>query len=369
MMLNTFDPSDLTNLSNRTRWSPAPPHAGAAGSLDEDDLQAGRCGIIGTSDAIRTVMEQINVVAPTDSTVLIQGETGTGKELFAQAIHTLSRRRSGPLVTLNCAAIPAGLLESELFGHERGAFTGAVTQRIGRFEMANGGTLFLDEIGDMALDLQVKLLRVLQEQAFERLGSTRTSRVNVRLVAATNRDLLQMVDRKEFRADLFYRLSVFPVSLPPLRERREDIPALVRHFVFKNSERMNKIVDTIPSETMEAMVSYDWPGNVRQLQNFVEHGVIVSKGNLFEPSLGQLHRPAASASVKSVRTLEAATREHILETLKDANWVVGGRSGAAARLGIARTTLLSKMRRLGIESVTEDMHAKRVRPYEVYASA
>jgi formate hydrogenlyase transcriptional activator len=315
-------------------------------------------GIVGSGAAMQSVLEQIAIVAPTDSTVLIQGETGTGKELIAQAIHTLSRRKSGPMVTLNCAAIPAGLLESELFGHERGAFTGAVAQRIGRFEMANGGTLFLDEIGDMALDLQAKLLRVLQEQSFERLGSTRTSHVNVRVVAATNRDLAEMVDKKEFRADLFYRLSVFPISLPPLRERREDIPALARYFVAKYAERMNRAVDHIPSETMQAMVAYDWPGNVRQFQNFIEHGVIISAGSDFRPSLAQLRSPAARLPERSAgspspdgRTLDDATRDYILETLKQVNWVIGGRAGAAARLGLARTTLLSKMRRLGIEPV------------------
>jgi len=241
---------------------------------ENDEREATPHGIIGTSRLLTSVMEQIGVVAPTDSTVLIQGETGTGKELVAEALHNLSPRRNGPFVKLNCAAIPAGLIESELFGHERGAFTGALNQRIGRFEMANGGTLFLDEIGDLALDLQVKLLRVLQEQEFERLGGTRSIQVNVRLIAATHRDLLQMVADKEFRADLFYRISVFPIALPPLRDRREDIPALTRHFVGKYAERMNKVVEEIPSETMEAMLAYDWPGNVRQLQNFIEHGVI-----------------------------------------------------------------------------------------------
>ncbi len=322
------------------------------------DQQTAAHGMIGSSRLLRSVMEQIGVVAPTDSTVLIQGETGTGKELVAQAIHNLSRRSNLPLVTLNCAAIPGGLLESELFGHERGAFTGALTQRIGRFEMANGGTLFLDEIGDMALDLQVKLLRVLQEQEFERLGSTRTTRVNVRVVAATHRDLSQMVDKREFRADLFYRLSVFPISLPPLRDRSEDIPALVRHFISKYSERMNKLVEVVPEETMDAMVAYDWPGNVRQLQNFIEHGVIVSSGAVFQPPLSQLRsekndQPQNGKSF-SAKTLEDATRDHVLQTLEETKWVVGGRHGAAARLGIARTTLLSKMRRLGIDAERED---------------
>jgi formate hydrogenlyase transcriptional activator len=311
-------------------------------------------GIIGTSRLLTTVMEQVGIVAPTDSTVLIQGETGTGKELVAQAIHNQSPRRHAPLVKLNCAAIPAGLIESELFGHERGAFTGALTQRIGRFEMANGGTLFLDEIGDIALDLQVKLLRVIQEQEFERLGSTRSTRVNVRLVAATHRNLSQMVEDKQFRADLFYRLSVFPLSLPPLRDRPEDIPALVRHFVAMYSERMNKVVDEIAPEAMDAMLGYDWPGNIRQLQNFVEHGVIVSEGPEFRPPLGQLRRRQDANNLPTTRkTLEDATRDHIVQTLEDTKWVVGGRHGAAARLGLARTTLLSKMRRLGIESAEE----------------
>lgn len=328
-----------------------------------------RHGIIGDSAAVRSVLRNIHVVAPTDSTVLIQGETGTGKELFANAIHALSRRRNAPLVTLNCAAIPAGLLESELFGHERGAFTGAVTPRIGRFEMANGGTLFLDEIGDMALDLQAKLLRVLQEQSFERLGSTRTSHVNVRVVAATNRDLAQMVGHKEFRADLFYRLSVFPIALPPLRDRREDIPELVRYFVAKFSERMNKIVEEIPSDTMQAIVAYDWPGNIRQLQNFIEHGVIVSEGPEFQPALAQLRLQQTSApSAKTGTTLDDATRDHILETLKEANGVVGGRNGAAARLGLARTTLIAKMRRLGIESAMNEPVA-RMSSQQAFASA
>ena len=308
-----------------------------------------RYGIVGESKSIQTVLEQVRVVAPTDSTVLIQGETGTGKELIARALHEQSPRHRAPFVTLNCAAIPAGLLESELFGHERGAFTGAITQRIGRFEMANGGTLFLDEIGDMTLDLQVKLLRVLQEQTFERLGSARTSRVNVRVVAATHRNLERMIEDKTFREDLFYRLSVFPILLPPLRERPEDIPLLARHFMVRFAEKMNKLVDEVPAATMEAMLAYSWPGNIRQLQNFVERGVIVSRGEVFEAPVSQLAERKESGSARKDTTLEAATRNHILETLADARWVVGGRKGAAARLGIARTTLISKMRRLGIE--------------------
>jgi formate hydrogenlyase transcriptional activator len=315
---------------------------------NEGHFEDGAPGIIGDSRALKSALQQIALVAPTDSTVLIQGETGTGKELVARAIHRLSSRRTAPFITLNCAAIPAALLESELFGHERGAFTGAVTQRIGRFEMANGGTLFLDEIGEMALDLQTKLLRVLQEQAFERLGASRTMRVNVRVVAATNRDLCQMVEGKQFRADLFYRLSVFPVRVPPLRDRRDDIPALVRHFMTRFAERMNKMVEEIPASTMDAMLSYDWPGNVRELQNFVEHGVIVSAGVVFDPPLQQLRRPIASVT-RNRKSLDDATRDHILQILEQIRWVVGGRHGAAAILGIARTTLLSKMRRLGIE--------------------
>jgi formate hydrogenlyase transcriptional activator len=312
-------------------------------------------------------MEQIRVVAPTGSTVLIQGETGTGKELVAQAIHNSSPRRNAPLVKLNCAAIPAGLIESELFGHERGAFTGALTQRIGRFEMANGGTLFLDEIGDIAPDLQVKLLRVLQEQEFERLGSTRTTRVNVRLIAATNRDLVQMVENKEFRADLYYRLGVFPISLPPLRDRPEDIPALVRNFVAKYAELMNKVVEDIPSATMEAMVAYDWPGNIRQLQNFIERGVIVSSSPIFEPPLDQL-RGQKNSVPKNSKTLEDATRDHVLQTLEETKWVVGGRHGAAARLGIARTTLVSKMRRLGIEFARDETHGKSANRQQAFGA-
>jgi formate hydrogenlyase transcriptional activator len=305
--------------------------------------------IIGDSPALREVMQEVNLVAPTGSTVLIQGETGTGKELIARAIHNRSPRRNAPFITLNCAAVPATLIESELFGHERGAFTGALTQRLGRFESAHGGTLFLDEIGEISLEVQVKLLRVLQEQEFERLGSTRSIRVNVRVVTATNRNLWQMVEDKQFRADLFYRLSVFPVQLPPLRERREDIPALVRHFMRQHSEHMNKIVDEIPDHVMDALVAYDWPGNVRQLQNFVEHGVIVSSGPEFQPLVAHLRPTRVQSRATGPRTLEDAAREHILHTLQETKGVVGGRRGAAARLGLARTTLLSKMRRLGIE--------------------
>jgi formate hydrogenlyase transcriptional activator len=350
MTFKTFNPADVEGYPGAvisTRTGPG-----------TDDVQH---GIIGHSRALKSVLQQVELVAPTTSTVLIQGETGTGKELIARAIHNLSRRRNAPFVTLNCAAIPATLLESELFGHERGAFTGAAMQRIGRFEMANGGTLFLDEIGEMALDLQVKLLRVLQEQEFERLGASRTTRVNVRVVAATNRDLFQMIEEKGFRADLFYRLSVFPISLPPLRDRRDDIPELVRHFVTKFAERMNKDVEVIPEEAMDAMVAYDWPGNIRQLQNFIEHGVIVSEGSVFHPPLSQLRSPKNSIP-KDSKTLEAATRDHIVQVLQETRWVVGGKHGAAARLGVARTTFLSKMRRLGVEPPADG-----ARHYEAFA--
>jgi transcriptional regulator with GAF, ATPase, and Fis domain len=306
-------------------------------------------GIIGNSTAIRAVMADVALVAPTDSTVLIEGETGTGKELFARAIHTLSRRQ-GPLVTLNCAAIPVSLLESELFGHERGAFTGAFTQRTGRFEAANRGTLFLDEIGDLPLELQAKLLRLLQEHSFERLGSSQTRHVDVRIIAATNRDLATMVANREFRADLFYRLSVFPISLPPLRQRREDIPALTRYFVSKFAERLDRVLEDIPLETLAAMVAFDWPGNIRQLQNFIEHGLILSRGSVFQPALSQLQRAPYNSAISAGTLLDGVTRRHILDVLRETNGVVGGANGAAARLGVARTTLIAKMRRLGIET-------------------
>jgi formate hydrogenlyase transcriptional activator len=366
MTLHAYNFDGSGDNSNVTRWSGERRGIHSPHSLGDRDVD-GLHGIIGNSQALRTVLEQIGVVAPTDSTVLIQGETGTGKELFAQAIHRMSPRRNGLIVKVNCAAIPAGLLESELFGHERGAFTGAMTQRIGRFEMANGGTLFLDEIGDLALDLQVKLLRVLQEQEFERLGGSRSIRVNVRLVTATHRDLSKMVASKEFRADLYYRLAVFPVSLPALRERREDMPALVRHFIAKYSERMNKIVEAVPPETMQAIAAYDWPGNIRQLQNFIERGVIVSRGPAFEPPLHELQSQASSIP-KTGKTLEDATRDHIVQTLEETRWVVGGKHGAAARLGIARTTLLSKMRRLGLELAAEEMRGTGAGHHGAFAS-
>ena len=308
--------------------------------------------IIGQSSALKQVLKQVEIVAPTDSTVLIQGETGTGKELIARAIHNLSGRGGRTFVKLNCAAIPTGLLESELFGHERGAFTGAIAQRVGRFELAHGGTLFLDEVGDIPLELQSKLLRALQEQEFERLGSTRTIRVDVRLVAATNRDLVAMVADKEFRSDLYYRLNVFPIANPPLRERQDDVAALVRYFTQKFSRRMNKRIETIPVETMAALSRYYWPGNIRELENFIERAVIVSRGPTLEVPLAELHHHPphqAPEGARPLSTLEETEREHIRLALHQANWQVGGPSGAAVRLGMKRTTLQSKMAKLGIE--------------------
>jgi formate hydrogenlyase transcriptional activator len=305
--------------------------------------------IVGTSTALRNVLAQVETVAPTDSTVLIYGETGTGKELIAQAIHNLSTRHANPFVKLNCAAIPTGLLESELFGHEKGAFTGAISQRIGRFELANRGTVFLDEVGEIPLELQTKLLRVLQEREFERLGNSRTIRTDARLIAATNRDLAEMVEGQRFRADLFYRLNVFPVRVPALRERQEDIPLLVRHFVQHFARRMNRAIDTIPSETMSALVRYPWPGNIRELQNLIERAVILSSGPVLRVPLTDLPNrgPIGSATARP-QTMEAAERAHILAALKETKWVVGGPNGAAARLGMNRSTVLFRMKKLGI---------------------
>ena len=300
--------------------------------------------IVGLSAALRGVLDQIRTVAPTDSTVLIEGETGTGKELIAQAIHTNSRRRHRPFVKLNCAAIPLGLLESELFGHEKGAFTGAVAQKLGRFEAADGGTLFLDEIGDIPLELQAKLLRVLQEQEFERLGSARTRRVNVRVVAATNQDLDGLVAEKLFRMDLYYRLNVFPITIPPLRHRLEDIPMLVAHFVRRYAGSMAKAIVKISSDAMEALVRYPWPGNIRELQNFIERAVILTNGDVLRLTPLPSHTPFPTDAV----TLADAERDHILNALRESNWVVGGAAGAAARLGVKRTTLISKMRKRGL---------------------
>jgi len=306
--------------------------------------------IVGNSPALHRVLKEVETVAPTDSTVLIYGETGTGKELIARAIHDLSARRSGTFVKLNCAAIPTGLLESELFGHEKGAFTGAVAQRIGRFELANRGTIFLDEIGEIPLELQPKLLRVLQEREFERLGSSRTLRSDARLIAATNRDLGTMVEKQAFRADLYYRLNIFPIHVPPLRERSEDIPLLVRHFTAQFARRMNRAIDSIPAESMNALRRYPWPGNIRELQNLIERAVILSPGPVLRVPVEELKaRTATARAPESRQTLADAERAHILAVLKETGWVLAGANGAAARLGMNRSTLRFRMSKLGIE--------------------
>ncbi len=320
--------------------------------------------IIGSSPALEQVLEQVERVASTGSTVLIQGETGTGKELIAHAIHNLSPRCGQPFVRVNCAAIPLDLLESELFGHEKGAFTGAIAQKTGRFELADKGTLFLDEVGDIPLSLQPKLLRVLQEQEFERLGSARTHKVNVRLVAATHRDLTEMVKRGEFRSDLYYRLNVFPVLLPPLRARREDIPSLVTHFVEMFGRRMGKQIDHIPPATMSALGSYHWPGNIRELQNLIERAVILSND-------GVLSNPLPSAETQDVivprpaTTLRDSERAVILQTLERVGWVIGGPKGAATKLGLKRTTLIHKMHKLGIFRPGLERSQDGMRPAQV----
>jgi len=304
--------------------------------------------IIGERRGLRHVCDAVRMVAPEDTAVLISGETGTGKELIARAIHEQSARSRAPYIKVNCAAIPAGLLESELFGHERGAFTGALTQTIGRFQHAHTGTLFLDEIGDLPLELQPKLLRVLQEQEFERLGSNRTIRVDVRIVAATNQNLQQMVRERRFRVDLFYRLNVFPIALPSLRERPEDITLLVQHFVRKFASRMNKEVTHISEEVMEAFLHHDWPGNIRELQNVVERAVIISSGPNLKIPFGELKRMVSGGTPTPIRTLDQVQRDHILEALRQSGGVVAGPNGAAVRLGLARATLEYRMRKLGI---------------------
>jgi formate hydrogenlyase transcriptional activator len=327
---------------------------------DEIRTEMNFAQIIGNSASLRRVLKRVETVAPTDSTVLIYGETGTGKELVARGIHDLSPRRAKPFVKLNCAAIPTGLLESELFGHEKGAFTGAIAQRIGRFEVADGGTIFLDEIGEIPLELQTKLLRVLQEREFERLGSSRTLRTDARLIAATNRDLEAMVSEQKFRSDLFFRLNVFPVHVPPLQEREGDIPLLVRHFAQQFSRRMNKVIETIPSATMDALCRYHWPGNIRELQNVIERAVIISTGPALSVDVADLKFSKAGHVVEKTTSskspingalhdvLEQSERQQILKALEQCNWVVAGLNGAAARLGMKRSTLQQRIRKLGI---------------------
>ncbi len=316
---------------------------------EELSLEHSFADIIGESDGLKRVLKLVEVVAATDVTVLILGETGTGKDLVARAIHELSSRRGQTLVKLNCAAIPTGLLESELFGHEKGAFTGAISQKVGRLELAHQGTLFLDEIGDLPLELQPKILRALQEKEFERLGGTRTIPADARLIAATNHNLEQMVADKRFRSDLYYRLKVFPITMPALRERREDIPLLVRHFVEKHARRMNKQIDEIPADVMKALTRWDWPGNIRELENFIERAVILSRGPALRAPLGELENLAIELPPAPKDNLESTEREHILRVLRESKGVIAGKNGAAARLGLKRTTLNSKMKKLDIK--------------------
>ena len=319
-------------------------------------------GLIGSSAKFRTVLDEIDLVAPVDCAVLVQGETGTGKEVVAQAIHDASPRHRNRFVALNCAAIPGALLESELFGHERGAFTGAMAQTTGRFQTADRGTLFLDEIGDLPLELQPKLLRALQEKQVERLGGGRTIQVDVRVIAATNQDLWQMVQERKFRADLYYRLNVFPISLPPLRERGDDIPLLTEHFVRTFAKRQGKSIDRIPSEVMEVLKRHDWPGNIRELQNVIERAVIMTSGPVLDLQTAELMKAGSGPA----GTLADAERAHIMAALQNTNWVIGGRRGAAAQLGLARTTLIARMKRLGISRETLEQRIVRPsRPLEI----
>jgi formate hydrogenlyase transcriptional activator len=357
-------------MSLYTTWAPEVPPlkrngcfetedaASAQIAINSSELRSGHLSrIIGKSAALQGVLHMVRVVAPTEATVLIQGETGTGKELIAEAIHKCSDRSNGPFVKVNCAAIPSGLLESELFGHERGAYTGAVARSIGRFERANRGTLFLDEIGDLPLDLQPKLLRVLQERQFERLGGAAAIHTDVRVICATHRNLIEMTQERQFRADLFYRLSVFPIEVPPLRERPEDIRSLVRHFVMDYAARMQKPITAISEEFMAALERHPWPGNVRELQNFIERSVILSTGSVLNGSQPQLPgttpEGSKSAELSAPVTLKEAERSHILQTLLDTEGIVGGQNGAAVRLGLPRTTLIAKMKRLGINPFQE----------------
>ena len=345
----------LNSLTYPLQYEELRPNTDPEITLDIDGIEepvnpeAGFEGIIGKSSGLRRVLQMVETVAWGDSTVLLLGETGTGKELIARAIHSHSPRRDRPFVKLNCAAIPTGLLESELFGHERGSFTGAIAQKIGRLELAHQGSLFLDEIGDIPLELQPKLLRALQEREFERLGSTRTQKVDVRIVAATHRDLEGMILEKQFRSDLYYRVNVFPIHVPPLRERPDDIPLLVQHFVEQAARRMQKTIDSIPSETLEALIRYRWPGNIRELENVIERAVILSPGPVLRLSPRDLtSRIMPGQTSDRHQTLEEVERNHILSTLKETRWVLSGPSGAAARLGLNRSTLYFRMKKLGI---------------------
>ena len=343
------------NILSSVRIHHQEPHI-AGGPLSLDWLgqhlpeDPGFEGIVGQSSALRRVLQLVDTVATGDSSVLLLGETGTGKELIARAIHNRSRRKERTFVKLNCAAIPSGLLESELFGHERGAFTGAITQKIGRLELADQGSLFLDEIGDISLELQPKLLRVLQEREFERLGSTRTKRVDVRVIAATHRDLEEMILQKQFRSDLYYRLNVVPISIPALRERSQDIPLLVHYFVRQAERRLSKTIDTIPCETMDALMQYRWPGNIRELENVIERAVILSPGSVLHVPLRDLQsRIAVGHDSERLETLADVERQHIRSILKETRWVLSGPKGAAERLGMNRSTLYFRMKKLGIE--------------------
>ena len=340
----TDDAATDTNDSCRRKTNRSSEHS----SCDGQNF----AGIIGSNAAFRQMLGAVEMVVSTDATVLIMGETGTGKELVARAVHRLSRRASRAYVKMNCAAIPAALLEAELFGHERGAFTGATNQRVGRFELADRGTLFLDEIGDMPLELQPKLLRVLQEQEFERLGSSRTQKVDVRMVAATNQDLLDRVDEGEFRRDLYYRLNVFPVRIPPLTERRDDIPLLANHFAQKFALKMGKEVSPIPSETLKSLQDYDYPGNVRELENIIERGVILSRDGFLRAEFLEISAPPKKQISGNCRTLEDFERRFITQALVESRWLIGGTNGAATQLGLKRTTLISKMEKLGISRQT-----------------
>jgi formate hydrogenlyase transcriptional activator len=337
----------IVPIHSEPPWSRVTPKPKRVADVGSDRME-GAPGIVGTSEALQHALGLARIVAPTDSTVLIYGETGTGKELCAQLIHEQSLRSAGPFVRLNCAAIPEGLLESELFGHEKGAFTSAVAQRAGRFEAAHRGTLFLDEIGELPLSLQPKLLRVLQEQEFERLGSSRTVSVDVRVIAATNRDLTTLVAEKTFRMDLFYRLNVFPLTLPPLRDRREDIPSLIRHFASGAATRMRRPIRSIPPETIQALAQHCWPGNVRELQNVIERAVILAEDGVLRVPFFEPKRDVQTAP-PSRNTLSEVERDHIVHVLDETGWLIGGPSGAARYLGLPRTTLISKMRRLGIQ--------------------